>query len=258
MSRQTYSQLRFAENMRHWALYGLQGGAPDEQPKQEPLPLDDKAKPDDTAALKARAEKAEADAAALRAKDKKRNDDESAAKKKAEEEEAKKRGEFEALMAKRDAELKAANEEAERLRVATQKRIDAGIAKLGDAAKKEIEIVRGSLSLDKLEELVTIKLGDVIANPPSPGVGTGRRDGSGGHKIDPGTEELLVEVSASTGARETAKKLGEFKRDGDSVFRWRGTGDDRKDTMSFVDMLNKIADNPIRDMREKARDRVLK
>lgn len=261
---------RFRANVRAAVVAGgVFGGAPDDDAAAKAA-AEAKAKADadakereadpvkkaahEKAELKTRAEKAEKELA-------ERKSAEAAAKKLAEETEAKKKGEYEKLLADREkenTELKKKAERADQLEKATQTRVDAMIAKLPDAAKKEVELVKASLSIDTLESFVATKLeaaGIGIA-PPAPGVKQrgGRTDK--GHELHPETIGLLEDISADAGALETGKMLGTFERDGTPVFRWKGTGDDRKDTVSFIDLLKKIAYNPLRELAAEQRKRV--
>jgi len=240
---------------------GIQGGAPDGDDAavkaaaeaKAKADADAKAKGDEAAALKARAEKAEADLA-------KKNEADAAAKKKLEDDEAKKRGDFDKLTRQKDDEiaaLKARADRADALEKASKERIDAAIAKLPDAAKKEIELVKDSLTPEKLEALVALKGGDTsIPIPPAPGVGNrgGRKDG--GYELNPVTVEVLDELYEPEQTRQTAKHLGSFMRGTNPVFRWQGTGNDPKDTLSFINMMNKIAYNPLRDMMTASQERL--
>ena len=244
---------------------GVRGGAPDGDggkddkggkegggDKGDPDPAAAAAK--EAAALKERAEKAEKLLADRTAADE-------AAKKKAAEDDAKKRGDFDKLAAEKDAEIAKLKAQADRgaeLEKASRTRVDAMIAKLPDEAKKEVDLVKDALSLEKLEAFVWAKAeaaGTGGGLPPAPGVG-GRRGKDDSHELHKETKMVLRRLSAPREALEIGSMLGKFDRDGDPVFRFRGTGDDEKDTESFIGFMNSIAVNPVREISDERMKRI--
>ena len=245
---------------------GIMGGAPDADPANGAQPHlpgtggdTGKGGGDD---WKAKAETANAELEKLRAANKKRSDDEGAAKKKADEDEAKKRGEHEVLLKQRDAELAAAQAQTKALHEAAQARVERSTKRLSDAARKEIDLVKDSLPLDKLEALIDAKLegGQVIeggvVTPPAPAPGGVRRDAKG-HQLHAETVMILEDRGAGESKYQVGKALGAIPIGGGDVkFRWKGTGDDRKDTQAFIELLNKAAYNPMRDKTTAAHKRI--
>lgn len=240
------------------------------KPAQGDPPLGDKAPPKDdaTAAKLAAMQKENAE---LKAAEEKRVADAEAAKKKAAEDAAKKKGEYEPLLAKKDEELseaerklKAAVEENQSLKKAVVDRIEANIKALPEAAQAEIKLVRESLSLDKLQELVDLKAkaagggtGDVPPRTPAPnpgGMGGGHKKGKD-YEIHAETRMVMEELYVEDGVFETSKNMGRIDMgDGDYKYRYRGTGDDKKDTKSFIGMLRGVAQRSKEDMVDRMRD----
>ena len=244
---------------------GIQGGAPDAPPpEQKPLPGTEPPAPKGDE-WKVKAEAAQAELAKVQARDKKRSDDEIAAKKKADEDEAKKRGEHEVLLKQRDAELAAAQAQAKVYADAAAARVDRSIKRLSEAAQKEIALVRDSLPLDKLEAFIEAKLeggqtapieGGGVVTPPSPAPGGVRRDAKG-HQLHAETVMILEDRGADESAYAVGKSLGAIPvGGGDFKFRWKGTGDNKKDTQAFIALLNKAAYNPMRDNRSAVHKRI--
>lgn len=255
---------RFAANIAELVLRGgAQGGGPEEDEAAAKAAADKAAKDeadrkskggDDIAAIKARAEKAEKDLADRKAA-------EAAAKKKAEDDEAKKKGEYEKLLGEKEkelADLKAKAGRADELEKAALARVDAMIEKLPDAAKKQLAIVKDGLSLEKLEAFVSAQFGEGgIPLPPAPGVGSKKKQEDGTHELHKESKMVLRRVNAHPDALKVATRLGQFDRDGDPVFRWRGTGDDEKDTESFIAFMEAMSANPFRGGEDERLKRVL-
>jgi len=147
-------------------------------PKTEPT-TEPKAEPQaPTVDWKAEAAKQAAEVEKFKAADAKRK----AEAKKADDDKRAADGEAKKLYEEKAKELEAERARAETLEAAARKRIEATIAKLPDAAQKRIALVKDSLPLDKLGELVDVEFEEFgggsappAANPKTKQTGDGKR-----------------------------------------------------------------------------------
>jgi hypothetical protein len=209
-------------------------------------------------ALEAKA-KAEADLASLREGVKKKRDADARAAKAEEDEAAKKRGEFDRILQDRDDQLSKANERIAAIDAATVKRIDTAIEQLPEAAKAEIALIRDGISLEKLEEYVNLKLTSVSNNQvntlPSPSPSAGNKIAE---VLDESTKimnesKTFIEDLGGTQSTMAMTDLMKSFPVGGGKEKWRvgGTGDDDKDTRTFIGLMRKIGHNPWRDLEER-------
>lgn len=174
---------------------------------------------------------------------------------------------------KANAELAELRAQKEALEAASRSRIDSSIKKLSAEAQADIELVKDSLPLDKLDAFVSAKLeaaagpsdpaspepGDKPAAPPSapptPGVKGNDHSHKAGHEIDPVTREVLEEMNVSPRTIELSKKLGV---DSSGKFGWQRTDDERKNRGAFIHLLDSIKAIPVGGQPDDAAyDRVL-
>lgn len=173
------------------------------------------------------------------------------------------RGEAKKVVAAKEQELEEARKRISEFETAMRERIESKIERLDEGAKKEIEILGDDVPLHKLETLVDAKLSSVqqpsgyTAAPPAPGVRNSGTRKEKGHQIHSETKMVLEKVGRAGDEMHTASRLGAFDAGtrGEKKFRWRGTGDDTRDVMSFISLLKSIAQDPGRDARNEARKR---
>lgn len=249
---------------------GIMGGEDD--PPNDPSPADnppagDPPPPDDRE--KRLAEK-EAKLAKMEAAERERKRKADEARRKADEEEAKKRGEHERLLSEKEQKLAEYEERIAAIEAAQTKRIDSMIASLPESVQNEIGVIRGALSLDKLEEFVMLKTKpadgsdkkpDASGNPPPPPNPARRKQGEDrGYKLHEETTLVLDRLYAKPSVFEiTAKNMGEARNGAgelDVKFGWRLSDSHESNVRQFIDLLDTIAYNPMRDRAAAQRKRV--
>lgn len=208
-------------------------------------------------AIEAREALASRQAADARAEDKKR-----VAAKQAEEDEARKRGDFDRVLSTKEQELVALREANERYATAAQERLTAKVGRLPEAVQAKLALVRDALPIDKFEALVEAELGgtapvDAAPLPPSPAVGSSGAPTGGDYQLHPETVGMLDDLYVPEHRRLIASKLGRFPvGGGDFKFRYQGTGDDRKDTLSTINLMNALSPGIDREARSEAHKRL--
>ena len=209
-----------------------------------------------------RALKAEADLAALREGIKKKRETDAKALKEEESAAALKRGEHERVIKETSAELKAANARLDAIKEATLARINAAVDKMDDKSKAEINLVKDSLPIEKLEEYVALKW--AVAQPLKPGAPPSPSPTSGAKgpaaPDDPVMKEARAFIDDLGGSASTVAMSEMMKAfpvgDGKEKYRFMGTGDDDKDTKSFIKLMRKIGHDPWQELHERQASRL--
>lgn len=230
---------RFAKNLRDAiARGGLQGGAPEGDDASKA------AVAKELAEAQARARAAEEQVAKFKADEAKRAADAKAK----EDAEAVEKGKHKELLAAREADLAAQKAALE----AATKTIRAGIekkaAKLPEVAKKQYDLLKDSLTPEKLDGWLETMLEGATPAAKAPDALTtgGGKKKDGEHKLHPETLDILREHVPEVAMRiekEVGKRIGSFEisKGGDHKFRWGGHEDDRQATVAFIDLMNHIA-----------------
>lgn len=202
--------------------------------------------------IKARAEQAERALAELKENDKKTKLE---SKKRQEEEENKKtieQGKYKEAFEKAQLELKQLKEEKESIETATRERIEKTILGLSKEQQEEINLVKDSLPLAKLDAFVSSKLSKITTQQtaetktktttPAPGVTTSISEKRQGHQIDPTTKEILQERFAKPRVYELAENLGV-----DSVgkFGWKRSDNEAENKGAFIHLLDSMKAIPV-------------
>ena len=241
-----------------------------ETPEQRPLPGTD-----DAAAARAEAEKARAELDKMKAKERKAKSEADARAKEKAAKEAIENGKAAEELRRAHDELAQIRAEKEALETATRERIENTIKRLPEAARKDIELVKDSLPLDKLDAFVSMKFesagpqetaapdsGDKPAPsaPPTPGIKGADRSRSVGHEIDPVTREVLDEMHTSPRTVELSKELAVDSTGKFHIGLGNKNPDDYKaNTGAFIHLLDSIKAVPIGGVSDDAAyDRVLK
>lgn len=162
-------------------------------------------------------------------------------------------------------ELAKANERLEAIEQATKNRVEAKISKLPKDVQDEIELIRDSVAIDKLEAFVD-KRAATTASSSSDGDDKAKGSAGGGangvkpkvtrpvgvhnadvrkvgHQIHPETKETLLDLSARDHHFKVAERLGYTESDG--KFGWGRTEDQRETTANFIGLLDSIKAKPV-------------